>query len=152
MTGGYRTRLDLRPLLKRLETERDTSEVWEELWDELHHQGDVGDASFAAVPYLVRAYRQRGVVDWNTFAIVAVIELGRKEGKNPDVPGWLEEGYFSAIRELAKLGTVDILRAESPEAARAILSVLAIERGLRTHGRFLVNYSEEEMLDIESRV
>lgn len=83
---------------------------------------------------------------------MAVIELARKEGENPDVPGWLEEDYFSAIRELAKLGAADILRAESPETARAILSVIAIERGLRTHGRFLLNYSEEEMLDIESRV
>jgi hypothetical protein len=91
-------------------------------------------------------------VDWNTFAIVAVIELARKEGKNPDVPGWLEEGYFSAIRELAKLGAADILRAKNPEAARAILSVLAIERGLRTHERFLINYSEVERPDSESRV
>jgi hypothetical protein len=66
--------------------------------------------------------------------------------------GWLEEDYVSAIRELAKLGAADILRTESPGATRAILSVLAIERGLRTHGRFLVNYPEEEMGEIESRV
>ena len=83
---------------------------------------------------------------------MAVIELARKENKNPDVPGWLKEGYFNAIRELAKMGAADILQAKSPDDIRAILSVLAIERGLRTHGRFLVNYSEDEMLDIESRV
>ena len=152
MTGGYRTLLDPRPMLKRLETERDTSMVWQELWNELHHQGDVGEASFAAVPYIVRAYRERGIADWNTFAIVAVIELARKEGKNPDVPGWLEEDYFNAIRELAKMGATDILQAEDPDDVRAILSVLAIERSLRAHGRFLVNYSEDEMLDIESRI
>ena len=126
--------------------------VWQELWNELHHQGDVGEASFAAVPYIVRAYRERGIADWNTFAIVAVIELARKEGKNPDVPGWLEEDYFNAIRELAKMGATDILQAEDPDDVRAILSVLAIERSLRAHGRFLVNYSEDEMLDIESRI
>jgi hypothetical protein len=126
--------------------------AWQELWDELHHQGDVGEASFAAVPYLVRDYRKRGVVESNTFAMVAVIELARKEGKNPDVPGWLEEGYFSAIRELATMGAADILRAKSPEDARCILSVLAIEKGLRTHGKFLVKYTEDDMLDIESRV
>ena len=107
MSGGYKTPFDPRPLLKRLEIESDKSTVWEELWNELHHQGDVGEASFAAVPYLVRAYRQRGVIDWNTFAIVAVIELARKEGKNPDVPGWLEEDYFRAIRELAELAATD---------------------------------------------
>jgi hypothetical protein len=38
LTGEYRTRLDTRPLLKRLETESDTSQVWQELCDELHHQ------------------------------------------------------------------------------------------------------------------
>lgn len=34
---------------------------------------------------------------------------------------------------------------------RAILNVIAIAKGLRTHGRFLVKYSEDELLDIESR-
>ena len=40
LTGGYRTPLDPRPLLTRLETDSDTTEVWQELWDELHHQGE----------------------------------------------------------------------------------------------------------------
>ena len=115
MTGGYRTRFDPRPLLKQLETESDNSATWQKLWDELHHQGDVGEASFAAVPYLIRAYVQRGVIEWNTFAIVAVIELARKQGKNPDVPVFLEECYFSAIHEIARLGAAAILRAKDPE-------------------------------------
>ena len=33
-----------------------------------------------------------------------------------------------------------------------ILGVIAIAKGLRTHGRFLVEYSEDELLDFESRV
>jgi hypothetical protein len=151
LTGGYRTPLDPRPILMRLETEPDSTQVWEELWDELHHQGDIGDASFASVPILVRIHRERGAADWNTYAIVAVIELARKKGENPDVPRWLEEDYFRAIRELAEMGTAEVLRAESPEDVRAILSVIAIEKGLRTHGWFLVNYSEEELLEIEAR-
>jgi len=56
-------------------------EVWEELWNELHHQGDVGDASFASVPFLVRSYRQRDVINWNTYALVAIIELAIKTGR-----------------------------------------------------------------------
>lgn len=148
MTGGYKTLLDPRPLLKRLETEYNTTDVWQELWDELHHQGDVGEASFAAVPHIVKSYRERGVIDWNTYAIVAIIELARKKGNNPDVPPWFAEDYFQAIRNLAETGATEILRAETAEDARAILSIIAIERGLRTHGRLLVNYSEEELLDI----
>ncbi|MGA7317677.1 MAG: hypothetical protein WBX22_27335 [Silvibacterium sp.] len=152
LTGGYRTPLDPRPLLRRLETDTDTTEVWRELWEELHHQGDVGEASFAAIPFLVRNYRKRGVLDWNTYAIVAIIELARGEGKNLDVPQWIADDYFHAIRELAKIGTTEVLQAKTPNNVRAILGVIAIEKGLRTHGRFLVNYSEDEMLDIESRV
>jgi len=152
MTGGYKTLLDPRPLLKRLEAEYDTTEVWHELWDELHHQGNVGEASFAAVPFLVASYRERGVINWNTYAIVAIIELARKNGENPDVPQWLAEDYFQAIRKLAETGATEILRAETAEDARAILSVIAVERGLRTHGKLLVNYSDEELLDIEARL
>jgi hypothetical protein len=32
MTGGYKTLLDPRPLLKKLEAGCDTREVWRELW------------------------------------------------------------------------------------------------------------------------
>lgn len=152
MTGGYRTPFDPRPLLKRLKTDGDTTEVWHELWDELHHQGDIGEASFAAVPYLVRYCRERGVIDWNTYAMVAIIELARKEGTNPDVPRWMANDYFQAIRELAEIGVKEVLQAEGTDDIRAILSIIAIEKGLRIHGKFLVNYSEAEMLDIESRV
>lgn len=45
LTGGYRMSFDPRPLIKRLETDTDTTGVWQELWNELHHQGDVGEAS-----------------------------------------------------------------------------------------------------------
>lgn len=150
MRGGHNMPFDPRPSLKKLETDGDTTEVWHELWDELHHQGDVGEASFAAVPFLVRSYRKRGFLDWNTYAIVAIIELARKEGKNPDVPQWLEEDYYQAIRELAEIGATEVLQAESAEDVRAILSIIAIAKGLRMHRELLVKYAEDEVRDIVS--
>jgi len=115
MTGGYKTPLDPRPLLKKLEAGGDTREVWRELWDALHHQGDVGEASYASVPFIVESYRRRRVPDWNTYAIVAIIELARNEGENPDVPQWIANDYIQAIRELAEIGTSEVLRAENAE-------------------------------------
>ena len=150
LKGGYRTQFDPRPLLASLETGQDVAAAWDGLWENLHHQGDVGEASYAAVPHLVRIHRQRGVADWNTYAIVAIIELARNQRENPEVPSWLEEDYSRAIRELAQIGSVEVLHAKEPDV-RFILSVLAIAKGARTHGRFLVEYSEEELLDIESR-
>ena len=151
LDGGHRVRFDPRPLLSKLQANDDTKATWHELWEELHHQGDVGEASYAAVPHLVRIYRERSGDCWNTYAIVAIIELARGIGRNPDVPRWLEEDYFRAIRELAEVGAVEILRAKDPEEIRAILSILAIATGARTHARFLLNYSSEELLDIERR-
>jgi len=151
LDGGYRTRFDPRPLFSKLDTDNDTKAAWHNLWEELHHQGDVGEASYAAVPHLVRIYRKRGVIDWNTYAIVAVIELARDDGKNPEVPKWLAEDYFQAIRDLAEVGAVEVLLTKNPEEIRAILSILAIFAGARTHARFILNYSAEELLDIERR-
>jgi hypothetical protein len=149
LEGGYRIQFDPRPLLSKLDTDKGTNAAWRDLWEGLHHQGDVGEASYAAVPHLVRIYRKGGVIDWNTYAIVAVIELARDDRKNPPVPKWLEEDYFQAIRDLAELGAVEVLQTKNPEEIRAILSILAISAGARTHAKFLVDYSAEELLEME---
>ncbi len=149
LVGGYRVPFDPRPQLSKLAANRDTKAAWHELWEELHHQGDVGEASYAAVPHLVRIYRQRGVIDWNTYAIVAVIELARDSGKNPELPEWLKEDYLQAIRELAEVGAAEVLKSTHFEDIQAILSILAIAAGARTHARFLINYSAEELLEME---
>jgi hypothetical protein len=151
LTGGYRMKCDPRSLLAELQTEQNKERAWRGLWEELHHQGDVGEASYASVPHLVRIHRTNGTVDWNTYAIVAIIELARGKGNNPEVPTWLEEDYHSAIRELAEIGAAEVWRTDESDTVGAILSVIAIAKGLRTHGRFLVKYSEDEMMDIEAR-
>lgn len=143
---------DPRPSLLNLESNVHAKEAWHELWEELHHQGDVGEASYAAVPHLVRIHGERKPDHWNTYALVAVIELARGKGKNPEVPEWLREEYFSAIQDLAKLASTEILRAKDPEDVRAILSIIALAKGARTHARFLLEYSEEEMIAFERQV
>jgi hypothetical protein len=160
LKGGRRTPCDPRPLLARLEwgnLERgelqhddDLKAVWHALWDELHHQGDVDEASYASIPHLVRIYRQRGVVNWNAYAIVAAIELARGEGNNPELPNWLRDGYFEAIRDLAEMGMKELPDVQDQHALRGILCIIALEKGARTYARFLLEYSEQELLDLES--
>jgi len=149
LTGGYKAPFDPRPCLQEIESQQDTEAAWHELWEELHHQGDVGDASYAAVPELVRIHRAESAPDWNLYAIVAIIELARTESTNPEPPDWLREDYFGAIQELARMGTRDVLSADKPETKQVILGVIAIAAGLRTHGKFLVEYSENELLEME---
>ena len=151
LKAGYRTPIDLRPLLQRLESGRDAKATWDELWRELYHQGDVGEGSFIAVPHLVRICRLRGIPDWNTYAVVATIELARGKGGNPEVPDWSREAYDKALRELADIGLQELSRASDKETVRSILGILAIVHGARTYGRILVEFTEDEVLELEEQ-
>jgi hypothetical protein len=149
LKGGYRMPFDPRPLLKKIESGSDLKSTWHELWGELHHQGDVGEASYATVPHLVRIHRQRATPDWNPYALVACIELARGQGINPELPDWLENEYFEAIQELAKIGISEFPRANTPEQLRGILMILALSKGFRTYAKVILEYSEEELLALE---
>lgn len=149
LLGGRRTPYDPRPALSKLQSGANDSVVWEELWDELHHQGYVSEASYAFVPHLIRVYKERPTADWNIYAVVATIDLARIRNKNPEVPAWLGDSYFQAIQELATIGSKEILQSSGPELVASILSVLALARGARTPAWFLLNFSEDELLDME---
>ena len=151
MEGGYRIPFDPRPLFGKLQANHDVEAVWNELWNELHHQGDVGEASYAAVPHLVRIHRERGVPDWNTYALVATIELARDSAGNPSMPDSLKPGYDNAIQELADLGRVELSRVKDDENVRSILAILAISKGARVYGRILADFSEDEVLELEKQ-
>ena len=148
LESRYRIPVDLRPLLRWLESGEDLPSAWLDVWGELYHQGDVGEGSFAAVPHLVRIHRVRGVVDWNTYAIAAAIELARGEGRNPDVPAWARESYDTALRDLARLGLEELPRAPDLESVRSILGLLAVVHGARVHGRILVELAEDEVVEM----
>ncbi|HEV2277951.1 MAG TPA: hypothetical protein VGS02_07235 [Acidobacteriaceae bacterium] len=149
LKGGYKMKYDPRPAIAKLESGQEVDGAWKELWNELHHQGDVGEASYAAVPELVRIHKQLGSVHWNIYALTAVIDLARANPSNPKLPDWLAASYFDAIRELAVSGAAEIFGTEDPDTARAILAVIAIERNLRKHAEILVEYSEPELEQFE---
>jgi hypothetical protein len=54
----------------------------------------------------------------------------------------LREDYFRSIHELAEMGAKEIWSADDPETIRAVLSVIAIAKGLR---------SEDEVSALEPR-
>ena len=150
MNGGYRVPCDPRPSLRKLATGSETAAAWDELWQELYHQGDIGEASYACVPELVRIYRERNELDWNAYAIVATIELARDSVRNPPLPAWLEPDYKAALAELARIGLTELQRAENKEMVRGILAVLALWKGARTYARILIDFSEDEVLELET--
>lgn len=148
LQGGYRVPYDPRPALAMLERQHDVPQAWEELWQELHHQGDVGTASYAAVPHLLRVHAARGVSDWNTFALAGCIEKMRHAGGNPDLPPWLRDGYEKAWRDIVPLALGDLARSSEPELVRAAIGVLAIARGLRCVGELVLYFTEDELAEM----
>ncbi len=78
-------------------------EPWFTLWSSLCHQGDVYDASYAALPHIVEiACNATRPVDFSFFQLPAAIEIGRHSGKGPPVPADLANAYGDAVSRLTE--------------------------------------------------
>ena len=56
------------------------------LIDKVYHQGDVGEASYAAVPHLVRIHDCEAFPIRPFYPLVAIMEESRQFEKTPDLP------------------------------------------------------------------
>lgn len=148
LEGGYRVPYDPRDALGRLAA-GDVAPAWEELWNELHHQGDIGLASYAAIPELVRIHEALQIADWNFYALVATIEQARDNPSNPQLPKWLSDEYDLAWRDLERLALSDFPTATDDNLVHSLIAVLALCRGRRTLARMAMLTEDErrEMLD-----
>ena len=146
LDGGYRTPYDPRPALAALEAGQGD---WDELWQELHHQGDVGLASYAAVPLIARITEQAAVPDWNPFALVATIEEARISGPNPALPNWMKSDYEAAWKRLFAVAHRLLPDAADDELIRSLLSVLAFGKSQPLLARLalLTEAERGDMLD-----
>ena len=76
-------------------------EPWFSLWSSLCHQGDVYEASYAALPHLVDiSCNVGGPIDPSFFLLPAFIEIARKNGRGPMIPADINEAYHLAIGRL----------------------------------------------------
>ncbi|AKQ65934.1 hypothetical protein A176_002846 [Myxococcus hansupus] len=148
LSGGYRIPYDASVALRELEAGED---AWDELWQELHHQGDVGEASYAAVPHLVRIASAAPQIDKNLFSLVATIEIERHRGLNPPLPDWCQAAYAKAWAELIELALRDIRHATEPFDVQSLLGVIALARGQRNLGELLALTEPSELEDLFAR-
>jgi hypothetical protein len=144
MQGGYRLPYDPTPALRKLESGTDVEFAWDDLWNNLHHQGDVGEASYAAVPHLVRIHKENCHLDWNLYALVSTIEIERHRKTNPDLPSWAEPEYREALETLMTCGLEDIKDADDPTTVQAILGAIALAKGSVKLGALISTLDESE--------
>jgi len=142
LIGGYRVPYDASLALKAMES---GCLVWKELWNELHHQGDVDTASYAAIPQLVRIATSASVRDWNFYGLVSMIEIERHRKRNPEVPDWLLPDYESAWHQLLPIALSDLKCQLDNITIQTILSVIAISKGNMKLGAFLADLDSSEL-------
>jgi hypothetical protein len=130
--GGYRTPYDASVALKKLEQASTTQEVdavFSELWEELHHQGDVGLASYFSVPHIIRVAKEKKLLGFNVFGLIATIEIERHKD-NPKLPKEFEAAYLYSLQvELPELIKLCLADKWDITLASTILSALAVSKG-----------------------
>ncbi|MTW11608.1 hypothetical protein GM658_13465 [Pseudoduganella eburnea] len=140
--GGYRIPYDASIALRSM---KDGQDVWDELWNELHHQGDVGVASYAAIPQIVSYAAAASVRDWNFYGFVATIEVERHRRNNPELPIWLKADYENALARAYALALADLGLSTDSATTQAILSVLALAKGELKLGAMLSGLDTSEL-------
>ncbi|MDX1945173.1 MAG: hypothetical protein SFU86_07185 [Pirellulaceae bacterium] len=133
--GGYRVPYDPSSILGRLLTDGPDERLWHELWSELHHQGDLHQASYAAVPWLVEFLRHSPTLDFNAIGLIATIELERDQHGNPPVAEELSQGYYEAIRSLPELLATHPDQKWGEDAVAPSVACIALARGQRWFAR-----------------
>jgi hypothetical protein len=133
---------DPRPALDAV-ANGDAAEGYNELWDRLHHQGDLGTAAYAAVPELVRLVQDAPLPDWRAYALIATIEEHREADGSPPLPQWLSERYAAALAEVVEPATGHLRTTDADLEVRSLLATIAQAKGQRTLGAISL-WTEDE--------
>jgi hypothetical protein len=141
--GGYRTVFNPVVLIHGLLRDGATPAFWDEVWTELHHQGDVGEASYALVPYLVHWQSSQSKLSEQLFQYCVTVDLAQSEKGNPAIPPELEFSYALAIRELPALGYSLIRRGCPEEEVMGIAAATAIATGHRLLARAYLEFNKQ---------
>ncbi|PZR25875.1 MAG: hypothetical protein DI535_16340 [Citrobacter freundii] len=150
LDGAYRKPYDASVPLMKMEQSSDPgvhAKIWEELWSNLHHQGNVGLASYMAIPQLVRITKEKGLVDWNLFGLCSLIEQHRHDEDNPDLPAAAQAYYQDGLTELNELA-LEILKTDQEDAVfTTALAAIATCSGRINLGKALIQLEDEDVLE-----
>ncbi len=134
LSHAYGSATDIPELLRQLArvTGRKAaydSEPWFTLWSSLCHQGDVYDASYAALPHIVEiACNAKEPIDFSFFQLPAAIEIARNSGKGPLVPAGLAQAYGDALSRLAECVTLHQHEDWDERTLLSAISALAVAK------------------------
>lgn len=147
--GGYRELYDASVPLKKLEQAKQKGEIKaivEELWNNLHHQGDVDTASYYAIPHLIRIANDKDSFIPEILSLPITIEIERHRS-NPPIPSELTADYYHAITQIGELGRSIINNSWDLVIASISLSAIAISKGQIELARAITLLEDQSTLD-----
>ncbi len=150
LEGGYREKYDASIALKKLELVTDKieiSDIISELWNELHHQGDVGLVSYIALPQIIRIARQKDLFDANLLGLCIVIEQQRILGSNPPIPNEFEMYYQQGLDELYHYLLSYLKRDLDTSSFVYAIAALATCKGHTKLGKAIMEMSDTDTLN-----
>ncbi len=130
LEGGYKIPYNAsRPLRKlRDSAQKDQFEIiFSELWDNLHHQGDVGLASYLAIPQIISICVDKKSLDWNFIGLCVLIENCRIKEHNPELPREYQDIYFDSLSQFERYLLLNFKNIADRNALRLTLALFAIE-------------------------
>ena len=146
LQGGYKIPYNVSIPLKKLShaTRQDEfASIFTELWDNLHHQGDVGTASYLAVPQLVSICINKKSLDWNFIGLCVLIENCRLEDHNPELPIEYQDHYFESLTQFERYLLLNFKSITDQTALRLTLSLFATVNGQPRLGRAIEILDED---------
>ncbi|MEM1262477.1 MAG: hypothetical protein AAGH76_08775 [Pseudomonadota bacterium] len=147
-TGYNFLSFDIQEFLLRLVRATANGRDWDVLWDELHHQGDVGELAYATIPYLVAYAEKAQTIEWHAFGFPAVVEIARLTiRKNPSVPMELEPDYSESFKKLADIALRRGESAWGEHCFEPIMSCLALAYNRPKHAELYLDATESEITD-----
>lgn len=115
--------------LEQLPSSKNGAEPWFTLWSSLAHQGDVYSASFAAVPYVVKALASAPTkADHSYFQFPAWVEICRSK-KNVEIPADLRSAYYESLAKLPSLVAQASSRSWDQSFLACALAAVAAAKG-----------------------
>jgi hypothetical protein len=150
LKGGYKIPYDVSKPLKNLQSETDREEmqtIFAELWENLHHQGDVGLASYLAVPQLITICIHKKSLDWNFIGLCVLIENCRLDGHNPELPKEYDDLYFGSLTQFERYLLLNFKNITDRTALRLTLALLATVNGQPALGKAIEKLDEDLLKD-----
>lgn len=143
LLGGYKVPYDPRDAILRLESVPMDESAWGELFENLHHQGDLGEASYASIPMLVDVFQDKPR-NWRFYCLISLVESERCRGTNPSVPVWLYDTYTNAIKIAKELALIDLETSTDRELIQCAMAVVAFAADSWPLGALLLNADKDE--------